>query len=123
MGLDPHLFLYDLRRRFLVDSEHAQQNMSNPSFMGHLYKHSPWIKGIFTYELDLTGGTLDEEHSFGEGQDELFSKADLEKFMQELRTVPRPNDDEYLVWNYDHLFRLVTTALSKPNLTLTRANL
>jgi hypothetical protein len=124
MGLDPHLYLYDLQTMFPVDHEHAQQNMSIPAFISYLYKHSPWIEWIFTYEIPLTGSTLDEDHSFGEGEDEVFSRGDLEKFHEELRNVPRPSDeDTLLAWNYDHLMRLITVALSKPHLVLTRANL
>lgn len=108
---------------FPVDSEHAQQNMSNPIFMSYLYKHSPWIEGVFTYKLALTGGTLDVNHSFGEGEDEVFSKNDLEKLSTELRKVPAPTESAFLVWNFDNLMRLVTAALSEPYLTLTRANL
>lgn len=121
MGLDPHLYLYDLQAGFPVDHEHAQHNIGNAYFGSYLYKHSPWIEQLFTYLIPLTGGTLDEDHSWGEGEDEMFGRAELERFFEELKSVPRPSaDDAFLVWNYDHLMLLVATALSKPNLTLTR---
>ena len=122
MGLDPHLYLYDLRAGWPVDHEHAQQNIGNSNFGSYLYKHSPWISDLFTYIIPLTGGLLDEAHSRGEGEDEVFGRDELERFLKELQSVPRPSDDEpFLAWNYDHLMRLVTAALSRPHLTLTRA--
>ncbi len=123
MSLGPHLYLYDLQKGFPVDHEHAHQNMNKPArFLNYLYNHSSWIAGVFTFEIPLTGGSLDEDHSCGEGEDELFSRGDLEKFLEELQAVPRPsNDDIFLAWNYDHLLRLVTAALSGPHLTLSMA--
>ena len=122
MGLDPHLYLYDLQACWPVDHEHAQQNIGNSRFGSYLYKHSTWISDLFTYVIPLTGGMLDEDHSFGEGVDEVFGREELERFLKELQSVPRPSDEEtFLAWNYDHLMRLVTAALSRPHLTLTRA--
>jgi len=122
MGLDPHLYLYDMQAGWPVDHEHAQQNIGNPNFGSYLYKHSTWISDLFTYLIPLTGVTLDEDHSHGEGEDEVFGREELERFLKELQSVPRPSDDEpFLAWNYDHLMRLVTAALSSPHLTLTRS--
>lgn len=122
MGLDPHLYLYDLRAGFPVDHEHARQNISNPHFGSYLYKYSRWIEELFTYVIPLTGGSLDEDRSRGEGEDEVFGRGELERLLRELQSVPRPSDDDaFLAWNYDHLTRLVTAALSRPHLTLTRA--
>ena len=119
MSLGPHLYLYDLQRRVPVDPEHAHQNMTNGTFMYYLYEHSSWIEGVFTYAIPITGGSLDEEHSVGEGQDEIFSREELERFLAELWNVPRPADEEaFLCWNDDHLLRLVSAALSRTHLTL-----
>ena len=122
MGLGPHLYLFDLRGNLPVDPEHAHQDMTNAAFLNYLYEHSSWITQLFTYELPLNGPSLDEGHSWGEGQDESFSKDDLQQFLAELRKVPRPQDDDvFLAWNYDQLMRLVTLAMSNPHLTLTCA--
>jgi hypothetical protein len=121
MGLDPHLSLYDLQAGWPVDFEHAQQNIGNAHFGSYLYKYSSWIQDLFTFIVPLTGGSLDENHSRGEGEDEVFGRPELERLQKELQSVPRPSDDSFLAWNYDHLMLLVTAALSKPNLTLTRA--
>jgi hypothetical protein len=121
MGLDPHLYLYDMRNGLPVDHQHAQQNISNHHFCAYLYKHSAWIEDLFTFVVPLTGGSL-EEHSLGEGEDEVFGREELGMFLKELQMIPRPSDDdEFLSWNYDHLMRLVTAALSRPHLTLARA--
>ena len=65
---------------------------------------------------------IDEDHSQGEGIDEVFGRKELERFLQELQNVPRPSvDNTFLAFNYDFLLLLVRTALSRPNLTLTRA--
>jgi hypothetical protein len=122
MGLDPHLYLYDTRNGLPVDQEHAHQNLGNPHLGSYLYQHSRWIEDLFCFMVDLTGGLVDEDRSQGEGQDEIFGRAELEQFLKELKNVPRPsNDNAFLTWNYDHLVLLVTAALSNPYLTLTRA--
>ena len=72
--------------------------------------------------IPLTGGLLDEDHSHGEGEDEVFGREELERFLKEIQRVPRPSDDDaFLAWNYDHLMLIVKAALSRPHLTLTRA--
>jgi len=122
MGLDPHLYLYDTQAGWPVDHEHAQHSLGDPRFGDYLYQHSAWISDLFTFIVPLTGGSLDEEHSRGEGEDELFGREELERFLKELQAVPRPsNDKAFLAWNYDHLTLLVTAALSQPHLTLARA--
>jgi hypothetical protein len=122
MGLNPYLYLYDTHAGSAVDHEHAQQSLGNPRFGDYLYQHSAWISDLFTFIVPLTGGSLDEEHSRGEGEDELFGREELERFLKELEAVPRPSDDNpFLTWNYDHLTLLVRAALSRPHLTLARA--
>jgi hypothetical protein len=123
MGLDPHLYLFDLLKRCAVDSFHAKQDMSNPHFLNYLYEHSRWVEEIFTHSIRPSGGLLEESASLGEGQDQLFSQQDLERFAEELRRVPPPKDNDFLEWNYDNLSHLVAMALSKPNLTLTLSHL
>jgi hypothetical protein len=122
MGLDPYLYLYDLKAGLAVDHEHAQQNISNPHFASYLYEHSPWIEELFTFMIPLTGGSLEEEFSRGEGKDEVFGRGELERLLKELQAVPRPGDDQvFLAWNYDHLLLLIKAARSRPHLTLARA--
>ena len=105
-----------------MDFEHAQQSIGNPHFGNYLYQHSRWIQDLFTFIIPLTGGYLDEDHSQGEGVDELFGPGELEMLLTKLRSVPRPSDDNaFLAWNYDHLMLLVTAAVSGPQLTLARA--
>lgn len=118
MGLDPHLYLFDLQKRSAVDPFHAKQDMSNPHFLDYLYAHSRWIEQVFTHLIPPSGGLLDETVSLGDGQDQLFTKQDLETFVKELGKIPPPKDNDFLEWNYDNLSRLVTAALNKPNLTL-----
>jgi len=119
MGLDPHLYLFDLQKRWPVDPFHAKQDISNPHYLNYLYEHSRWIEQVFTHSIPPSGDLLDEVVSLGEGQDQLFSQTDLERFAEELGNVPPPTDNDFLEWNYDNLSCLVTMALSKPNLTLT----
>ena len=122
MGLDPHLYLYDLNAGLAVDHEHAQQNIGTPHFASYLYEHSPWIEELFTFVIPLTGGSLEEKSSHGEGEDEIFGRGELVRFLKELQAVPRPSDDQvFLAWNYDHLLLLIKAALSRPHLALARA--
>jgi len=97
------------------DSElNPVQNMGRSQIIPHLYKHSQWIKDLFTSVRMVRGGEL--ELPIGESS-EIFTKEDIKEFQEALLTVPLPEDTD-LSKQYRNLRLLLKSAIENPDLTL-----